>query len=120
LAIERIEYPDGKWEEKANDPKGARELFEKHAPALQQHGVNEFQRKWKEQEAVGFERVREPNGQETYVRADEVQTRLASGYKPLNLPRTVVPFLPWQSDRRLGERYDDYIRRKNGNHSTEP
>lgn len=112
MPIERIEHLDGSWEEKASDPKSARELFEKHAPALEKRGREDFHRKWLEQEKVGFEAVRDPAGNPTHVRADQVDTALSSqGYRPMNRPRTIVPALPWQADRRLGERYADYIRR---------
>lgn len=113
MAIERIEHADGSWEEKADNPKDARALFEKHGPGLQKRGEEDFHRKFLEQQAVGFERVVDPQGNVTHVTADKVDQALSQGgYKPMNLPRTVVPFLPWQADRRLGERYDDYMRRK--------
>jgi len=113
VPIERTEHVDGSWEEKATDAKSAQELFEKHSPALQKHGAEQFHKKWLEQNSVGFEKVVDPQGNVTHVTADRIDTALSQeGYKPMNRPRTVVPYLPWQSDRRLGERFEDYMRRK--------
>ncbi len=114
MPIERVEHVDGSWEEKATDPKSARELFEKHAPALQKRGAEDFHQKWIRDQGIGFEAVRDPAGNPTHVRADRVDSSLASGYRPMNLPRTTVPYLPWQADRRFGERYEDYKRRTSG------
>lgn len=73
--------------------------MEKHGPALQKRGNEDFHQKWKDQVSVGFERVRDPAGNITHVRADQVDRSFGqSGYSPLNLPRTVVPDLPWQKD----------------------
>lgn len=100
MPITRIDHPDGSWEEKADDPKSVRELREKHDPALQRYGAEKFHEAWLNQQKVGFERVVDPQGNVTHVTADKADAALASGYRPMNRPRTVVPTLPWHKDRK--------------------
>lgn len=114
MAIERVQT--GKtWTETANDPKSARELIEKHGPALQKRGAEDFHNKYMKDISVGFERVADPSGKPTYVRKDRMEKALSEGYgKAPTAPRMTVPALPWQKDRRFGERYEEYKRRVSG------
>lgn len=112
MAITRIER-NGVWIEKADTPKDAKILHEKHGKDLQKRGVDDFQAKYKKDLALGFEKVTDPSGNVTHVRTDRMETALAQGYgKSATAPKMVVPTLPWQSDRRYGERYSDYMARK--------
>jgi hypothetical protein len=74
---------------------------------------------WSDSEAerknsiFGMEKMSLPWGGETLVRGDHVEEMKASGYGArARNPRMVVPALPWQEDRRPGERYQDYMARK--------
>lgn len=61
----------------------------------------------------GMERMSLPGGGETLVRGDKVEQAKRQGYgHECRNPRMTVPALPWQADRRFGERYDDYMKRK--------
>jgi len=62
----------------------------------------------------GMEKMSLPWGGETLVRGDHVEQMKASGYgKRERNGRLIVPALPWQADREIGERYADYMARKN-------
>lgn len=99
MGIERTVHNDGSWEEKATGKKAVQELLEKHGPALQKRGNEDFHKKWMEQVGVGFEKVRDPAGNPTHVRADQVDVALgAQGYSPMNRPTTIVPDLPWHTN----------------------
>jgi hypothetical protein len=112
LAITRVER-NGVWIEKADTPADARKLHEKHGPDLQARGAKDFQEKYKKDLALGFEKITDPSGNVTHVRTDRMETALQQGYgKAPTAPRMVVPTLPWQADRRSGERYSDYMARK--------
>lgn len=112
MPIERTVNVDGSWVETATDPKSAKELYDKHAPALQKRGADDFHKKYMQDLSTGFQRVRDPSGKVTHVRADRVDAALASGYTAVGAPTMIVPTLPWQSDRQPGERYEDYKARK--------
>lgn len=57
----------------------------------------------------GMERMSDLQGGETRVRGDKVDYMKSQGYgRQVRNPRMVVPALPWQSDRKPGERYQDY------------
>jgi len=57
----------------------------------------------------GMERMSLPQGGETLVRGDKVDFMKSQGYgRQVRNPRMVVPALPWQADRKLGEKYADY------------
>lgn len=96
MPITRTVHADGSWTEKADDPKSARELAEKHGPALQKLGREDFQKKWLRDNKVGFEKVRDPSGAVTHIRADEVGTSMASGYTPVANPTMIMPNVPWE------------------------
>ena len=112
MAIVRLER-NGVWIEKADTPKDAAVLHEKHGGDLQKHGVKDFDAKFKKDLSLGFEKITDPSGNVTHVRTDRMETALAQGYgRAPTAPKMIVPALPWQSDRRLGERYSDYTARK--------
>lgn len=112
MAITRIES-HGRWIEKADTPKDVAILHEKHGKDLQKRGTEDFQAKFKKDLSLGFEKITDPSGNVTHVRTDRMETALAQGYgKAATAPKMVVPALPWQSDRRYGERFADYMARK--------
>ena len=94
--IERTVNADGSWVEKAKNNAGVRELVDKHGAGLQKTGAEAFQRSWENDNAVGVEKLRDPSGKVTYLRADEVSGALAGGdYKPVSNPTMVMPNVPW-------------------------
>lgn len=95
MGIERTVHADGSWTETAKDPKSAVELFEKHRVGMQKDGAEKFHKSFMNDLSTGFEKVRDPAGNVTSIRADEVDSSLANGYSPMNRPRTTVPALPW-------------------------
>jgi len=95
MAIIRTETATG-WKEEATDPKSARELNEKHGPALQKKGAEDFHKKYMQDLSVGFEKVTDPHGNPTYVRADRMEQALRDGYGASNTIRSMVPGVPWE------------------------
>lgn len=100
MAIERIER-NGVWIEKADNPKDAALLHEKHGPDLQKRGVDDFDKKYKKDLSEGFERVTDPGGHVTLVRRDRMEAALAQGYgrAPTRGATFVLPEMPWHADR---------------------
>jgi len=99
MAIERTVHADGSWTEKATTPQSAKDLADKHGPALQKRGADDFHKKWIEADKVGYEKLRDPSGKITHVRADEADSARRSGYGAVANPTMVVPELPWHKDR---------------------
>jgi len=63
----------------------------------------------------GYDRIANPQGEIERRRLDEIAEVRASDPRwgqSRTRPTMMVPALPWQRDRRPGERYDDYMRRK--------
>lgn len=84
-----------------NDPE-----FGKLLDATAEWSDSEAERK---QSIFGMERMSLPQGGETEVRGDKVDYMKSHGYgRRVRNPRMVVPALPWQADRKVGERYADY------------
>ena len=114
MAIKRTVNPDGSWREEADTKESARDLFEKHKPALQKRGEDAFQKGWLRDNAIGAERLIGPQGTPEFVRADEVDRSLSSGFSPMNRPRTVVGDLPWPKAYQTPGRHKYKYNRETG------
>lgn len=70
------------------------------------------ERKEKFKSIFGMDRISTPTGGQIDVRGDQVALLKQQGYgKDPRTGHTVVPELPWQQDRRPGERWSHYVMR---------
>lgn len=91
MAIEEIKHPDGRWQKIFT----GKDVGEAYNQGLQEYGAQKFQEAWKRNESIGFEKLRNAHGQTEYVRADETDQSLASGFSPVGNPTMVMPDVPW-------------------------
>lgn len=99
LAIIRTETPSG-WKEEATDSKSARQLAEKHGPALIKRGADDFHKKYMKDLSEGFERVTDPSGNPTLIRRDRMEQALQNGYgNSPTAPRMTMPEVPWERQK---------------------
>lgn len=108
MPIEERELPaSNQWEIKATG-----EDIPKLAGMLTETANTAYREAFHKNEG-NWEKISDPQGNMTVVPKDKVDEYKAVGYGQVRCdrPTMVVPPLPWQADRRPGERYEDYKRR---------
>jgi hypothetical protein len=95
LAIIERELPaSGQWEVKATG-----DDIPKLSGLLNETGGEAYKKAFHHNEGIGFERVADPSGQETWVRKDEVAQALSNGYTGVAKIRMTMPEVPWKQNR---------------------
>lgn len=110
MAIEEINRPDGSWQ-KTFTGKDVGEAFNQ---GLQQHGERKFHEAWNRNQSIGFEKLRNANGQVEYVRADETDSSLGNGFSAVGNPTMVMPDVPWPQKRLSPGRHKFKYDRESG------
>lgn len=95
MAIEERDLPGGRWERKFTG-----QDISKARGALIETGNEGYRKAFHKNEGIGFERVSDPKGNETWLRKDQVEGALKEGYGRKSVtPTFLVPELPWKQKR---------------------
>ena len=103
---ERLLPASNQWEIKATG-----EDIPKLAGMLDKVGKEAYRKAFHKNEHIKYEKVLDPSGGETHIKAGEIDEYRAMGYKPIaqNSIRMQMPAVPWKSRMRPGKtkyRYD--------------
>ena len=91
MAIVETKTSTGGWQKEFT----GKDVGEAFNQGLQEYGAQKFQESWKRNESIGFEKLRNANGEIEHVRADETERSLANGFSPVGNPTMVMPSVPW-------------------------
>ena len=91
MAIEETTLPNGQWEVKATG-----EDLPRLKGMLKETAGEAYKKAFHRNEGIGFEKVSDPNGNETWLRKDEVEDALTRGYGKMGTAiRMQMPNVPW-------------------------
>lgn len=84
----------GGWERKATG-----EDIPKLMGSLVQTGNEAYKKAFEKNHETGFQRMVNPQGAETWIRKDDIQQALDTGYTSTGSIRMMMPEMPWKQNR---------------------